>query len=58
MNHDAAALIVFGALEPIIRQVDARVVVAVGVCAVSVCVCVRVCVKARVDRHTRSSREE
>lgn len=40
MNHDAAALIVFGALEPIIRQVDARVVVAVGVCAVSACVCV------------------
>lgn len=40
VNHDAAALIVFGALEPIITQVDARVVGAVSVCAVSVSVCV------------------
>lgn len=38
MNHDAAAPIVFGALEPIITEVDARVVGAVGVCAVSLCV--------------------
>lgn len=48
MNHDAADLIVFGALEPIITRVDASVVSAVSVCAMLLCMCV----------FTRRSREE
>lgn len=38
MNHDAAALIVFGALEPITTQVDACVIGALFACAVCACV--------------------
>lgn len=39
MNHDTAALIVFGALEPIITQVDACIFGALSV-SVTVDVCV------------------